>query len=133
MNRTARNFQLLTEIAALAAAPAIMIAGFVMFGTFAAAQFRIYNLQVDYAAGVGMALALLALIYFWPVPAAHRRVLLLLWLVRTGATLRIMLVFVPGCRSTHPCGSGLAVISLRPDDPVGAAPWERSERLRFSA
>ena len=47
MNRTARNLNLFTEIAALAAAPAMMIAGFVVFGTIAAAQFRIYNIQED--------------------------------------------------------------------------------------
>ena len=93
MNRTARNLNLFTEIAALAAAPAMMIAGFVVFGTIAAAQFRIYNIQADYAAGVVTALVLLALIYFWPAPAAHRRILMLLWLVRTGVTLGVMLAY----------------------------------------
>ena len=93
MNRTTKNLQLLTEIVALAATPAIMIAGFVMFGTFAAEQFRIYNMNLDYGIGVITALVLLALIYFWPLPAAHRRILMLLWLVRTGVTLGVMLAY----------------------------------------
>ena len=78
---------------ALVGVPVMMIGGFVLFGTFAAAQFRIYNFAEDYASGVIAALVLLALIYFWPVPTAHRRVLMLLWLVRTGVTLGVMLTF----------------------------------------
>jgi len=87
---------------ALVVTPILMLAGFGMFGTFAAARFRIYDMTTDYAAGVITALVLLALIYFWPVPAAHRRVLVLLWLVRTGVTPRIMLVFVPGYKIDAP-------------------------------
>ncbi len=80
----------------------MMAAGYVMFGSFAAARFRIYDMTSDYAAEVITALALLALIYFWPVPAAHRRVLVLLWLVRTGVTLGVMLVFEPGYKIDAP-------------------------------
>ena len=69
----------------------MMVAGFVMFGSFAAARFRIYDMTTDYAAGVIAAFVLLAFIYFWPVPAAHRRVLFLLWLLRLGVTLGAML------------------------------------------
>ncbi len=61
-----------------------------------------HDMTTDYAAGVITALVLLALIYFWPVPAAHRRVLVLLWLMRTGVTPRIMLVFVPGYKIDAP-------------------------------
>ena len=71
----------------------MMIAGFVMFASFAAARFRIYDMTTDYAAGVVAAFVLLALIYFWPVPAAHRRVLFLLWLLRLGVTLGAMLPY----------------------------------------
>ena len=71
----------------------MMVAGFVMFGSFAAARFRIYDMTTDYAAGVIAAFVLLALIYFWPVPAAHRRVLFLLWLLRVGVTLGAMLPY----------------------------------------
>jgi len=78
---------------ALVVTPILMLAGFTMFGTFAAAQFRIYDLTTDYAAGVIAALVLLALIYFWPVPAAHRRALFFLWLLRLGVTLGVMLPY----------------------------------------
>ena len=71
----------------------MMIAGFVMFASFAAARFRIYDMTTDYATGVIAAFVLLALIYFWPVPAAHRRVLFFLWLLRLGVTLGAMLPY----------------------------------------
>jgi len=93
VNRTARILQLFTGFAALVATPAIMIAGFTIFGTFAAVQFRIYDMAADYGAGIVTALVLLALIYFWPIPAAHRRVLMLLWLLRIGVTLGVMLAY----------------------------------------
>ncbi|MEE8454009.1 MAG: hypothetical protein V3R90_04505 [Limibaculum sp.] len=93
MNRTAKNLELFTGIWALVGTPVLMIAGFGMFGSFAAAQFRIYSFAEDYASGVIAALVLLALIYFWPVPAAHRRVLVLLWLLRVGVTLGVMIAY----------------------------------------
>lgn len=71
----------------------MMIVGFTMFGTFAAARFRIYDMTTDYATGVIAATVLLALIFFWPVPAAHRRILILLWLVRLGVALGAMLPY----------------------------------------
>jgi hypothetical protein len=64
-----------------------------MFGTFAAAQFRIYDMTEDYFTGAFAAFVLFALIYFWPVPAAHRKALMLLWLVRVGVTLGLMLAY----------------------------------------
>jgi hypothetical protein len=70
-----------------------MIAGYVLFGKFAAVQFRIYDVAADYASGMAAALALLALIQFWPIPTAHRSVLSLLWLVRIGVTLGVMLAY----------------------------------------
>ncbi len=78
---------------ALVGTPVLMVAGFGMFGTFAAARFRIYDMTTDYAAGVIAALILLSLIYFWPVPAAHRRALFFLWLIRLGVTLGAMLPY----------------------------------------
>ena len=81
---------------ALIVTPVMMIGGFALFGSFAAAQFRIYDFIDDYASGVIAALVLLALIYLWPVPAAHRRILMLLWLVRTGVTLGVMLAYEAG-------------------------------------
>jgi len=65
-------------------------------------QFRIYDMAADYGAGMITSLVLLALIYLWPVPAAHRQVLMLLWLVRTGVTLGIMLAFKPGYKIAAP-------------------------------
>ena len=93
MNRTAKIIELVTGFAALVGTPVIMIVGFSMFGSFAAARFRIYDMTTDYAAGVIAALVLLALIYFWPEPAAHRRALFLLWLMRIGVTLGAMLPY----------------------------------------
>lgn len=71
----------------------MMVAGFSAFGSFAAVQFRIYDFTTDYAIGVLTALVLLVMILWWPIPAAHRRVLMLLWLVRTGVALGLMLAY----------------------------------------
>jgi hypothetical protein len=62
VNRATKTLQLLTSFAALVGTPAIMIAGFTMFGTFSAAQFHIYDMTADYAIGVTAAFVLLALI-----------------------------------------------------------------------
>lgn len=70
-----------------------MIVAFGLFGKLAAVQFRIFDVGADYASGVFTALVLLAVIYLWPIPAAHRRVLAMLWLVRVGVTLGVMLAF----------------------------------------
>jgi hypothetical protein len=96
VNQPARNLHLFTQIVALAGTPTLMIAGFAMFGAFAAAQFRIYDITADYSAGVATALVLLVLIAFWPIPGAHRRILALLWLVRIGVTLGAMLPYEAG-------------------------------------
>ena len=93
MSRTNKNLHLLVEIVALAATLALMIAGFVMFETIAAVQFGIYNIAADYSAGLITALVLAVLTYFWPVPAAHRQILVLLWLVRVGVVLGVMLAY----------------------------------------
>lgn len=93
LNRTANYLKLLTGFAALVWTPLIMIAAFMLFGKFAAVQFRIYDISGDYLSGVIAALLLLALIPFWPIPAAHRVVLSLLWLVRIGVTLGVMLAY----------------------------------------
>lgn len=59
MNRTAKTLQLFTGFAAQVGTPVIMIAGFTVFGTFAAVQFRIYDMAADYGAGVITSLVLL--------------------------------------------------------------------------
>ena len=93
MNRATRTLQFVTEFAALVGTPVMMIVGFGMFGSFAAARFRIHDMATDYTTGVIAALVLLVLINFWPVPAAHRRILMFLWLVRIGVTLGVMLPY----------------------------------------
>ncbi len=59
-------------------------------------------MTTDYATGVIVAFVLLALIYFWPVPATHRRALFFLWLLRVSATLGAMLVFEPSYKIDAP-------------------------------
>jgi hypothetical protein len=93
LDRTAKNFRLFAGVAGLFGTPAIMFVGFSLFGTAAAVQFRIFDVTADYSSGVIVALLLLALIQVWPIPAAHRAVLTLLWLVRVGVTLGVMLAF----------------------------------------
>ena len=93
MARTTTILQLFASFVALVGTPVMMIAGFVMSGTFAAARFRIFDFAADYFSGVIAASVLLALIYFWPVPAAHIRALFLLWLVRVGVALGAMLPY----------------------------------------
>jgi hypothetical protein len=93
LDRTAKNLRLLTGVAGLFGTPIIMAVGFTLFGTAAAVQFRILDVTSDYASGVIAALLLLALIQLWPIPAAHRAALTLLWLVRIGVALGFMLAY----------------------------------------
>ncbi len=93
LSRLAQNLKLLTELAALFGTPLVMLVAFAAFGATAAAQFRVFDVNADYLTGVGVALILLASIHFWPVPAEHRKALTLLWMLRTGVTLGLMLAF----------------------------------------
>jgi len=88
-----QNLKQLTELAALFGAPLAMLAAFTAFGVTAAAQFRVFDVTADYIAGVATALLLLGSIHFRPIPAEHRKALSLLWLLRTGVTLGLMLAF----------------------------------------
>lgn len=90
---TTRNLRLLAIIGAWVATPVMMVVCYNLFAGWAAAHFRIYDVAGDYTDGVIAAVLLLALIQVWPVPAAHRRVLSLLWLVRIGITLGVMIAF----------------------------------------
>jgi len=93
VNRGGQNLKQLTELAALFGTPLAMLAAFTAFGVTAAAQFRVFDVTADYLTGVATALLLLGSIHFWPVPAEHRKALSLLWMVRTGVTLGLMLAF----------------------------------------
>lgn len=93
MNRSLGRFRMLTGFVGLAVTPLLMLAGYNVFGGYAASNIGIQNLAEDYAEGVITAVLLLALITFWPVPAEHRRALALLWLVRTGMALGLMLAY----------------------------------------
>ena len=93
MNSFVGSLRLLAIFGALIATPVMMFFGYKLFGARSAAHFRIVDVGGDYFEGVVVALLLLALIQFWPVPAAHRRVLTLLWVIRIGVTLGMMLAF----------------------------------------
>ena len=70
-----------------------MLAAFLLFRSFVAVQFRVYDVTTDYVIGVRPAFLLLVLIQIWPIPADHRRILMFLWLARTGVILWIMLAY----------------------------------------
>lgn len=93
MSSTVRTLRLLAIVGALFATPAMMVLGYSMFGSLSAAHFRIHDVAADYFEGVVTALVLLMLIQFWPIPVAHRRILTLLWVIRIGVTLGMMLAF----------------------------------------
>lgn len=93
LNRTEKYLELFAGFVGFFMSPLIMLASFASFGTLAAVQFRIFDITGDYGTGVITAFLLLASIYFWPIPLAHRKALALLWLVRIGVTLGIMLIF----------------------------------------
>lgn len=93
MSRSLGRFQMLTVFAALGVTPLLMFAGYNAFGTYAAGKIGLPSYAADYGEGVIAALLLLTLIMLWPVPAGHRRVLALLWLVRTGMTLGVMIAY----------------------------------------
>jgi hypothetical protein len=82
-----------TAFVALIGTPVMMYVAFTYFGHFSAVQFRIQDIVEDYTTGILTAIVLLGLIFLWPVPQTHRIVLLLLWLVRCGVTLGLMLPY----------------------------------------
>jgi hypothetical protein len=51
------------------------------------------DVVVDYAQGIGWAFALLLSILVWPVPAAHKRMLVWAWIVRCFVALVVMLPY----------------------------------------
>ncbi len=90
---TASTWRTITIIGAFIAAPVMMFLGYNSFGAVAASNFHIHDLAEDYSEGVAVALLLLMLIQFWPIPAEHRRALTLLWLIRMGVALGMMIAF----------------------------------------
>ena len=114
---TARNLRLLAIVGAWIATPVMMVVCYNVFARWAAAHFRIYDVPADYLAGVVTAVLLLALIQIWPIPAAHRRALSLLWLVRIGVTLGVMLAFEAIYRGDMP---GYYLDGLALNNPFGA-------------
>jgi len=93
VTRTAKNLQLFTAIGALAGTPLLLYFAFGAFGYRAAAQFRIQDVIQDYGTALAWAVGLLASIFLWPIPKQHRMILVLLWLVRCGMTLGVMLPY----------------------------------------
>ncbi|HUF87120.1 MAG TPA: hypothetical protein VMM59_07035 [Thermohalobaculum sp.] len=99
MSRGLGRLQMVTGFVALGVTPLLMLAGYNVFGLYAASNIGLQGYPADYLQGVIAALLLLVLIVFWPVSAGHRQVLALLWLVRTGMTLGVMIAyeaFYPG-------------------------------------
>ncbi|MDH3668539.1 MAG: hypothetical protein OEN23_16560 [Paracoccaceae bacterium] len=93
MTVRAGRAQLTAEVSAWFVTPVAMVLGYFYFSAAAAVRFRIFDIAADYAAGLAAALLLLAVTLFWPVPQAHRKALLLLWLIRTGVALGPMLAY----------------------------------------
>jgi len=83
----------LMEFGALALVPLAVIAGYALFGGAAAASIRIVDFDDDFLTGLAVALALLPLTQLPVFPKAHRPVLALLWLMRIGVTLGVMLPY----------------------------------------
>ena len=93
-----------------------MYASYNLFGGLAAVQFRIQDMAEDCLAGVVTARVLLAAIIAWPVSQQHRMVLILLWIIRCGMTLGVMLAYEAayGLDATGYYRTGLSL-----NDPVG--------------
>lgn len=77
----------------LAGTPVLMFVCYNLFAGPAGANIQLHDIASDYTEGVAVALILLAVIVFLPIPAAHRRALGLLWLVRMGIALGAMLAY----------------------------------------
>lgn len=88
-----RILRLLLYALALAGTPTLMFLGYNLFSGWAGSNLGIANIGSDYAEGVIVAVVLLGSLLLWPVPRAHRRALVLLWLVRMGVGLGAMLAF----------------------------------------
>ena len=93
MAAQARRLQGLAETIAFLLMPITMVLGYVYFSTPVAIRLRIFDMASDYLAGCVAAIVFLGVTLLWPVPAAHRRALLLLWVIRVGFVLGMMLVY----------------------------------------
>lgn len=93
MAAQARRLQGFVEVLAWICVPVTMMLGYVYFSTPVAIQLRIFDMASDYLAGGIAAIVLLAVTLFWPVPPAHRRAILLLWVIRVGFALGLMLAY----------------------------------------
>lgn len=92
-NRFEALIQQTTLLWALLLTPASMLLGVVFFLDLSGARLQIYDMTADYLSGLVVAMAVLALLQFLPLAREHRKALSLLWLVRTGVTLGVMLPY----------------------------------------
>jgi hypothetical protein len=93
LNRTTAQLKLFVDIWAVILTPLVIIAGYFTAGTLAAIQFRITDVDADLIEGLVVAMALLVSIQLWPIPSQHRRALTMLWLIRIGVALGVMLLY----------------------------------------
>jgi hypothetical protein len=76
-----------------AAAPPMISAGALLWLDAAAAKQALPSVGVDYGMALVWAVVLAGGIALWPIPLAHKRALVLLWLVRVGVVLGFMLFY----------------------------------------
>ena len=93
MAARARNVQTFAEVIAWVLVPISMVLGYIYFSTPVAIRLRIFDMGSDYLAGIVAAIVLFAVTLFWPIPRSHRRAILLLWIIRAGFALGVMLAY----------------------------------------
>ncbi len=93
MKPALRTIEQLAWLAGLVGTPLVMLLGYQGFAHAAAARFRILDVAGDYLAGVLAAVLLLLAVALWPVPARHRRIIAILWVLRVGVALGVMLPY----------------------------------------
>lgn len=115
MTTRALTMRTIAEVWAFILTPLAVAAGYLLFGQAAAYRLHIFDLAGDFVAGAITATLLLAAIQLWPVPPAHRRALSLLWLVRVGVAMGVMLPY----EALYPLDAGTYyAVGIHLNDPL---------------
>jgi len=96
VNRSTGPIKAISEAWAYLLTPLAIIVGNSLFGLAAAVRFKILDQEGDFIAGAITAALLLAAIQILPLPSTHKRALSILWLIRVGVAMGMMLPYEAG-------------------------------------
>jgi hypothetical protein len=93
VNRSTAPIKVISEAWAYLLTPTAIIVGNSLFGLAAAVRFNILDQEGDFIAGAVASALLLAAIQILPLPSSHKRALSILWLIRVGVAMGMMLPY----------------------------------------